>query len=633
MRIARHNFTLSSIFRRHTRTIVFVGLFLQILLVVRILRAHRRDERAPQEDYSPNSNFQTSDLGDPPPPPPPPKKFSRVPNPYQKREGNRNCDCECMNEWIDGEVDSILKSGQFSESLPQGVEWYESTEDTGVLSEETAGIRLRNARLVDEDVKRDSSIPGVEDVYAQLKYYLIEIVRDMTTNMTYVKQAQHKPTSKELGIEPWDDMEDMKSIPFRIKLINELASRNRKNVESKVCIYTTSAAGFMGVRKELLPWIQYHTEMGISHFYVLYDGSDAKAVEVLNGIDHLTLIHIHSPFATPTDNAKFRVWTKLHKQWGGKPGNFELMVKQGYGTREALNISSVDGMEWLMHMDPDEFFYPDNPSFSLITEFAKQPSYVSSVRFMNFEGQPEVGDIKNRFEQVTLFRAHKHFITPEAYALRNKCKLGDNKSFLVLYANGKSAVRVDAEGARQLGPHYFKGNDSERWKTPENPMGEWRDKVSNTSYLLHYAYSQLSDVEQKAHRSCPPEYVEAAIKGNKAKVQSCFVIDFDRDAFLAASVGEHEDFFFSRMVLSEGARIKCRNARTKGWCLVKNVEYFKALLLKTGLIRRVREPQQILRSHESIIRLMMKTDSKQSEENSISKRGGLQVVCVLMGIH
>lgn len=63
---------------------------------------------------------------------------------------------------------------------------------------------------------------------------------------------------------------------------------------------------------------------------------------------------------------------------------------------------------------------------------------------------------------VNVPRAHKHFITPEAYALRNKCKLGDNRSFLVLYANGKSAVRVDAPGARQLGPHYFKGDDSPR---------------------------------------------------------------------------------------------------------------------------------------------------------------------------
>lgn len=81
--------------------------------------------------------------------------------------------------------------------------------------------------------------------------------------------------------------------------------------------------------------------------------------------------------------------------------------------------------------------------------------------------------------------------------------------------------------------------------------------MSNTSYLLHYAYSQQSDVEGKANRSCPKEYVEAALKGDIKKVQSCFIIDFDRDAFLAAAKGDSADFFFSRNVLSEGSRIRC----------------------------------------------------------------------------
>ena len=35
-------------------------------------------------------------------------------------------------------------------------------------------------------------------------------------------------------------------------------------------------------------------------------------------------------------------------------------------------------------------------------------------------------------------------------------------AFLTLYANGKSAVRVDAPGVRQMGPHFFSGNPSPR---------------------------------------------------------------------------------------------------------------------------------------------------------------------------
>ena len=35
-------------------------------------------------------------------------------------------------------------------------------------------------------------------------------------------------------------------------------------------------------------------------------------------------------------------------------------------------------------------------------------------------------------------------------------------AFLLLYANGKSAVRVDAPGVRQMGPHFFAGDASPR---------------------------------------------------------------------------------------------------------------------------------------------------------------------------
>lgn len=36
------------------------------------------------------------------------------------------------------------------------------------------------------------------------------------------------------------------------------------------------------------------------------------------------------------------------------------------------------------------------------------------------------------------------------------------QAFIVLYANGKSAARVDAPKLHQNGPHYFAGAASER---------------------------------------------------------------------------------------------------------------------------------------------------------------------------
>ncbi len=41
------------------------------------------------------------------------------------------------------------------------------------------------------------------------------------------------------------------------------------------------------------------------------------------------------------------------------------------------------------------------------------------------------------------------------------------------------------------------------------------------------------------------------------------MIDHDRDAYMAAAQGEAavDDFFFSRMVLSEGSQVRCKDAR------------------------------------------------------------------------
>lgn len=241
-----------------------------------------------------------------------------------------------------------------------------------------------------------------------------------------------------------------------------------------------------------------------------------------------------------------------------------------------------------------------------------QPAHVPAIRFMNFEGQPEAGDLKNRYEQVTLFRMHKHFITPEAFRYRSQYKLGSNAAFLTLYANGKSAVRVDAPGVKHAGPHYFTGDASKRWRTPTNPTGFWFNAVSDASVVLHYAYSYLGDVAAKAHRSCPGHnFTAAALAGNRVMVKSrCFVIDFDADAFMAAAQGPEAAaaFFFNRMVLSEGSTVECQDPTTgkSGYCSLHNLPRFLYLMQKVGLMRRVLMPQVLMRGQEREIQRLLR---------------------------
>ena len=318
--------------------------------------------------------------------------------------------------------------------------------------------------------------------------------------------------------------------------------------------------------------------------------------------------------------------------------------------------------------------------FSLTAALAREPAHVPAVRFMNFEGQPEAADLRNRIEQVggalrrakypagaaggagasraglgthaaafpcaclagvcmqvSLFRVHKHFITPEAQHYRPKYVLGGSAGEMAgaderedgrscsppacTCAAGPSSCCCPTrpfptpppplqpsspcmpmasllcvwtpQGCARWGrtsllatppPGEAQGQPAgcslavlnahntthvplctcaavghctcnctflcenlvclsalpnlrptlpaltstprprhppaalSRWQTAANPRGEWQDTVSDDSVVLHYAYSYPEEVAAKAHRSCPDTFLEAARRGDKAKV-------------------------------------------------------------------------------------------------------------------
>jgi len=496
-----------------------------------------------------------------------------------------------------------------------------------------------------------SNIPGVQDVHAELREYTERMLKTWTSDFSEAKKRQQRPTADELGLLAIDSLEDVESVRDRIAFLNELVAisaaekmKEAKNLinatsstatTTSMAIATTSSVDLLGVRREILPWLQYHTEIGVFQFYILYDGKDSAAVESLNSISHVEVLHIHPQWAASEELALWEAHSKLSKiQWKGSQGNYELMTKQGFCLQQALRraqernqaalrLAGTEAgpelqqqlqVEWLMHLDPDEFFLPGGNEASVTAELSKVPPHIPAIRFLNFEAQPEAGaGIFNPFEQVTLFRAHKHFITPEAFWYRNRFKLGENAAFLYLYANGKSAVRVNAPGVRHSGPHYFAGDASERWVSPENPTGLWVNAVSDSSVVLHYAYTNPLEVAAKAHRSCPENFTAAAAAGNRELIKkSCFIIEFDADAFMAAVQGEDavNDFYYSRMVLSEGVAVRCAKpvagaagvvaSSEEGWCALTNIPRFVHLMEKIGLFKRVLLPQAVLRQQERI---------------------------------
>jgi hypothetical protein len=89
-------------------------------------------------------------------------------------------------------------------------------------------------------------------------------------------------------------------------------------------------------------------------------------------------------------------------------------LRAGFGQTVAAAKAQEDGMDWLLHIDPDEIVLPVTGPLSLAFALGRQPGHVSAVRFLNVEGQSEAGGIVNRFEQITLFRTHQVY-TPNVH--------------------------------------------------------------------------------------------------------------------------------------------------------------------------------------------------------------------------
>lgn len=450
-------------------------------------------------------------------------------------------------------------------------------------------------------IDTDANVPGTVDLYGELEKYWEDLVSKQSESLDSLIDAQEHTKTKDIGL---DRLLYAAANDARVEFINNLYDTMKpvREKHGNVCITAAAAQGKEDVQKDVLPWIQYHTEMGIDRFYILYDGSDEGAVKILSSINHVDLIHIHEPFATKKEVNLFKKFSAGEKK--NAVGNFELMKKQKYCVAEAIERARRDSQDWIMHIDPDELFLVGGSEANIPGYFAKIGTHVPAMRFMNFEGQAEAGDIESQFLQITLFRAPKFFITPEANHYRSTFKQGLAPSYIYLYANGKSAARVNADGLSVHGPHYFKGNSHPRYNTTSNPGAKWKNYMSNEAIILHYTYSYMSDVRKKSRRSCPKDY-DLTTKTFQEIKKDCFILSTDADAFQAAQQGEEEvaRFYYSRFVLSEGAPVSCMNKKNmKGWCPLTNIPKLRILLERVGLLKRVLMPQQILWSHEMRIR-------------------------------
>lgn len=158
----------------------------------------------------------------------------------------------------------------------------------------------------------------------------------------------------------------------------------------------------------------------------------------------------------------------------------EVMARQLLNASLVMNMARRDGFDWLLHIDVDELFHPPgDDARAWFAAVRDQP--VDVLAFANLEAVPETEAVARPFAEVTLFKTPvdgmRRIVVADpalADALRRSPRFG--AGFFNLYSNGKSAVRLSAQGFQPFGVHDF-----------ARPDASGRRARAMDAVILHYA--------------------------------------------------------------------------------------------------------------------------------------------------
>ncbi|XP_016444827.1 glycosyltransferase-like KOBITO 1 [Nicotiana tabacum] len=291
------------------------------------------------------------------------------------------------------------------------------------------------------------------------------------------------------------------------------------DLKPKICITTSTSAGL----EQILPWMFYHKVIGVTSFLLFVEGKAASpdVSKVLESIPGVKVIYRTRELEE--QQAKSRIWNETWlSSFFYKPCNYELFVKQSLNMEMAIVMARDGGMDWIIHLDTDELLHPAGArEYSLRQLLLDVPSNVDMVIFPNYESSVERDDIKDPFTEVSMFKKNYDHLTKDTYFGMYKEATRGNPNYFLTYGNGKAAARIQ---------DHLRPNGAHRW---HNYMKTPKEIKLEEAAVLHYTYSKFSDLTSRRDRcGCKP---------TKDDVKRCFMLEFDRSAFIIASTATEDE--------------------------------------------------------------------------------------------
>jgi len=326
-------------------------------------------------------------------------------------------------------------------------------------------------------------------------------------------------------------------------------------LQPKVCVQTSTSAGL----EQILPWLFYHKVVGVAQFLLFVEGRAAKpnVAGVLESIPGVKVVYRTKDLEE--QQAGSQIWNETWLSgFFYKPCNYELFVKQSLNMEMAIVMARDHGMDWIIHLDTDELLYPGGAAeYSVRRLLSEVPHDVDMVIFPNYESSVERDNIKDPFSEVSMFKKNYDHLPKDTYFGMYKEATRGNPNYFLTYGNGKSAARIQ---------DHLRPNGAHRWHNYAKSPNEIK---LEEAAVLHYTYTKFSDLTSRRDRcGCKP---------TKEDVKRCFMLDFDRAAFIIASTASEEEM------------LRWYNER-----VVWNDKQLNLKLLRKGVLTRIYTPMAIV---------------------------------------
>lgn len=236
------------------------------------------------------------------------------------------------------------------------------------------------------------------------------------------------------------------------------------SVMSKNALRLAIVATIADAEDSIDQFILYHIAIGFSKFYLFIDDNNEKVMRIARSYSQVEVFS--------RDQALYEQWKSTPAFSDEKKKNLidtEVMVRQEMNFYVASLQAKREGIDWLLHIDIDELFYPNEVDINNYFN-ALQKKGIASVTFLNYESisTSETSDTiysSAIFFKINFFRRGHWLFSKE----QRQYILDTNwlrEKYFNYYQNGKSIINLTgkkivfydvhsimADGNRLLGGH------------------------------------------------------------------------------------------------------------------------------------------------------------------------------------